>query len=473
MEPCGHLVCHACLKQLLQSRHRFCPFCREPIKDSEPVCVNPFHSNKKPKSDEPSRDVPLGTYEFASAVVEDTVSQEIKDKPCTAFESVHQSPPVLRERKPLKPRRPQSMATPSPVSSTTHSPVPAAIAEDPPMYAEIRFNEKHSHPQQSSNDNSRLCFPHPASTKRPTSTISYDAYETLFNEQYSSADDTSSSPPLPPPLQFTGSSTDFSLSDHNGRSLEHTQLPYSPLVAMDSMYSEHSSCRSYDASRSESVSSGDDDPPSHSHSRPRDQDTAQHKHKGDFTSLHAMDKSQTECQSSSPFLAVGANASLQHAHKTHPPTTITVTADQGEVHSPSAKKSEPDLTASQLSTQRSDRSFRSYSPEPTDELSKICSNLSYEPPVTRRSRSSSQSSSPIPPYSLNSPTRQISKATVPSPDSTSHQNENHTTYLYHEWLSALRRKGISQKEAERALEINQMCLKLSVSLLRALDKKDQ
>ena len=42
LEPCGHLICHICLHSWLDSGRTDCPFCREEIKDSEQVVIDPF-----------------------------------------------------------------------------------------------------------------------------------------------------------------------------------------------------------------------------------------------------------------------------------------------------------------------------------------------------------------------------------------------------------------------------------------------
>lgn len=42
LEPCGHLICQVCLHSWLDSGRTDCPFCREEIKDSEQVVIDPF-----------------------------------------------------------------------------------------------------------------------------------------------------------------------------------------------------------------------------------------------------------------------------------------------------------------------------------------------------------------------------------------------------------------------------------------------
>ena len=42
LEPCGHLICHICLHSWLDSGRTDCPFCREEIKDSEQIVIDPF-----------------------------------------------------------------------------------------------------------------------------------------------------------------------------------------------------------------------------------------------------------------------------------------------------------------------------------------------------------------------------------------------------------------------------------------------
>ena len=83
VEPCGHLLCHVCLHNWLDSGRNDCPFCREEIKDSEDVVIDPFGTigaDKKAKEDKkknldsdkgpsPLAVSPLGTYSLASGVV--------------------------------------------------------------------------------------------------------------------------------------------------------------------------------------------------------------------------------------------------------------------------------------------------------------------------------------------------------------------------------------------------------------------
>ena len=62
LEPCGHLICHVCLQSWLESGRADCPFCREDIKDSEPVVVDPF-SNRNSSDNGPKHDA---TYSLAT-----------------------------------------------------------------------------------------------------------------------------------------------------------------------------------------------------------------------------------------------------------------------------------------------------------------------------------------------------------------------------------------------------------------------
>jgi E3 ubiquitin-protein ligase CBL len=44
LEPCGHLLCSICLVNWQESGGTVCPFCREQIRDSAPVVIEPFQS---------------------------------------------------------------------------------------------------------------------------------------------------------------------------------------------------------------------------------------------------------------------------------------------------------------------------------------------------------------------------------------------------------------------------------------------
>ena len=83
VEPCGHLLCHVCLHNWLDSGRTDCPFCREEIRDSETVVIDPFghrlvEREKKEKQDGPSHQptpqTPAGTYSLAGAVPQQTSS---------------------------------------------------------------------------------------------------------------------------------------------------------------------------------------------------------------------------------------------------------------------------------------------------------------------------------------------------------------------------------------------------------------
>ena len=50
LEPCGHLLCSDCLTNWLDSRGKGCPFCREDIRDTESIVVDPFDPKKVRKS---------------------------------------------------------------------------------------------------------------------------------------------------------------------------------------------------------------------------------------------------------------------------------------------------------------------------------------------------------------------------------------------------------------------------------------
>lgn len=74
LEPCGHLICHKCLQSWLESGRSDCPFCREEIKDSEAVVVDPF-SNRGNSSSEISRVDFMGTYALATALINNNASK--------------------------------------------------------------------------------------------------------------------------------------------------------------------------------------------------------------------------------------------------------------------------------------------------------------------------------------------------------------------------------------------------------------
>ena len=45
LEPCGHLLCSTCVENWQESGGTGCPFCREQIRDSTPVVIEPFQSS--------------------------------------------------------------------------------------------------------------------------------------------------------------------------------------------------------------------------------------------------------------------------------------------------------------------------------------------------------------------------------------------------------------------------------------------
>ena len=75
VEPCGHLLCHVCLHNWLDSGRTDCPFCREEIRDSEAVVIDPFghrlvereekEKQDGPLSHQPTPPLPAGTYSLA------------------------------------------------------------------------------------------------------------------------------------------------------------------------------------------------------------------------------------------------------------------------------------------------------------------------------------------------------------------------------------------------------------------------
>ena len=86
LEPCGHLICHACLHNWMDSGRTDCPFCREEIRDTEQVVIDPFGRRAEraereekerqereaalaiPKAVSPiGSGVPVGTYSLVGA----------------------------------------------------------------------------------------------------------------------------------------------------------------------------------------------------------------------------------------------------------------------------------------------------------------------------------------------------------------------------------------------------------------------
>ena len=83
LEPCGHLICHVCLHNWMDSGRTDCPFCREEIRDTESVIIDPFgrraeraerEREEREKAEReaalavPKSQSPLGTYSLAGAV---------------------------------------------------------------------------------------------------------------------------------------------------------------------------------------------------------------------------------------------------------------------------------------------------------------------------------------------------------------------------------------------------------------------
>ena len=75
LEPCGHLLCHVCLHNWLDSSRSDCPFCREEIKDTEAVVVDPFGTRAREREEREKKNAsppPVsGEYHLASGVAED------------------------------------------------------------------------------------------------------------------------------------------------------------------------------------------------------------------------------------------------------------------------------------------------------------------------------------------------------------------------------------------------------------------
>ena len=80
LEPCGHLICHICLHNWMDSGRTDCPFCREDIRDTESVVIDPFgrraeRAERKEKERQereaalaPPKSVsPVGTYSLVGA----------------------------------------------------------------------------------------------------------------------------------------------------------------------------------------------------------------------------------------------------------------------------------------------------------------------------------------------------------------------------------------------------------------------
>lgn len=83
LEPCGHLICHVCLHNWMDSGRTDCPFCRDEIRDTEPVVIDPFgrraeraeREREKERQDKeaalgpPKAVSPLGNYSLVGAPV--------------------------------------------------------------------------------------------------------------------------------------------------------------------------------------------------------------------------------------------------------------------------------------------------------------------------------------------------------------------------------------------------------------------
>ena len=59
LEPCGHLICNVCLHSWLDSGRTDCPFCREEIKDSEHVVIDPIGASRATKEEKEKSEAEL------------------------------------------------------------------------------------------------------------------------------------------------------------------------------------------------------------------------------------------------------------------------------------------------------------------------------------------------------------------------------------------------------------------------------
>lgn len=82
LEPCGHLLCHVCLHNWLDSSRSDCPFCREEIKDTEAVVVDPFGTRAREKEEKEKKNLsppPAGEYHLASGVAGEDDELEVRN----------------------------------------------------------------------------------------------------------------------------------------------------------------------------------------------------------------------------------------------------------------------------------------------------------------------------------------------------------------------------------------------------------
>ena len=59
LEPCGHLMCNVCLRSWLDSGRTDCPFCREEIKDSDHVVIDPIGAGHPMKEEKEKSEAEL------------------------------------------------------------------------------------------------------------------------------------------------------------------------------------------------------------------------------------------------------------------------------------------------------------------------------------------------------------------------------------------------------------------------------